>query len=78
MIFYETHLVATRAKATDPHIPPMINVIVLKSVVGVLVISICVEIVDLLAVVLICVNVGPAKKSRGLNNTLRNCDGGLH
>ena len=52
MFLYETHLVATRAKATDPHIPPMINVIVLKSVVGVL------------AVVFICVNVSPAKKSR--------------
>ena len=64
MFFYETHLVATRAKTTDPHIPPMINDIVLKSVVGVLVISICVEIADLLAFVLICFNVCPAKKSR--------------
>ena len=61
----------------------MIYGIVLKSVVGVLVVSICVEVVDMLAVEFICVNVSPAKNSRwrvkgGLNNTLRNCDGGLH
>ena len=47
------------------------------SVVGVLVVSICVE---MLAVVFICVDAGPVKKGRwrterGLNNTLRNCDG---
>ena len=59
----------------------MISVIVVKSVVEVLNVSICVVVVDMLAYVFF--NVGPVKKSRwrtegGLNNTLRNCDGGLY
>ena len=70
----------------------MISGIVVKSVVEVLIVCICVDVVEMLAgvffcvicvICVICVDVGPVKKSRwrtegGLNNTLRNCDEGLY
>ena len=86
MLCTKTHPAATRAKATIPHIPATINVIALKSVDGVLVVLICVELIDMLAsvsicvvvvsicvvVVSICVDVGPVNKSR------RRTEGGLN
>ena len=57
MLYTKTHRAAIRAKATTPLIPAMINAILIMLVGGVLVVSICVAVVDMLAVVCsICVD----------------------